>query len=896
VLVGPEGDAHDAKPTYCEDVARTVAVVPHTHWDREWYQPFQVFRLRLVDLVDALLPRLEADPSYARFMLDGQMAVVDDYLELRPHAEERLRRLAATGRLSMGPWYVLMDEFCTSGETIIRDLQLGMEKAAAYGGHMEVGYLPDMFGHVAQMPQILRLAGFEHAVVWRGVPTAVDRTAFWWSAPDGSTVRAEYLPVGYGNGASIPDDAKAFVRRIRAHELEVGDLLLDGMLWMNGTDHQTPQPWLGRVVAEANDLQDDYDIVVTSLPEYLAGAPVDGLPAWQGELRSGARSNLLMGVASNRVDVKQAAARVERSLERRAEPLSALFLPPERWPAAELRLAWKEVVRNSAHDSSCACSVDEVVDAVLHRYAEARQVADALARRALRTLSSSFAESGAVVVNPSARPRSGVLQLVVPALGDIEGTQLVRSREAPSSVYDITGGDVNMVLGRIRNDEIEAGADFVGIQTGETDNGVYEVVVTTGVSRRQLAVDAASTELYAQAGARRSSPVRLRVEREPFQVVLARAENVPGYGWRRWEPSPLSAPVHVEDGRVLDNGLVRVEVSATDGTFSVDGLTGLDRLVDDGDDGDTYNYSPPASDVTVTEPATVAVEVVESGPVRARLRVTRRFQWPAHVEGGARVGECAIDVATQLELHTGERLVRVQTELDNVCRDHRLRSWFPLPSRAEVSRAECAFAVVERGLTAEGGPHEYGLPTFPSRRFVSAGGVTVFHEGLLEYELVDDGRALALTLLRCTGKLSGTDIAYRPWPAGPPVAAEGAQMQGRQVLRYAVHVGAGDPFALVDDAFLPLEVVVAPGGGDRPPAGSALQVRGAEVSAVQIQGGALEVRVFNPTDDETTVSVEGRQGWLVDLRGRPVEPFDGTFALGPWGIATARVTNDHRTP
>src|SRR5438309_8568636 len=153
---------------------RTVAIVPHTHWDREWYSPFQTFRLKLVDLLDELLPALEADPSYARFMLDGQMAVVDDYLELRPHAEERLRRLAASGRLSMGPWYVLMDEFCVSGETIVRDLQLGMERAAAFGGAMDVGYLPDMFGHVAQMPQLLRLAGFEHAVVWRvarpGVP------------------------------------------------------------------------------------------------------------------------------------------------------------------------------------------------------------------------------------------------------------------------------------------------------------------------------------------------------------------------------------------------------------------------------------------------------------------------------------------------------------------------------------------------------------------------------------------------------------------------------------------------------------------------------------------------------------------------------------------------------
>ena len=164
----------------------TVAIVPHTHWDREWYSPFQTFRLRLVRLLDALLPLLERDLSYSRFLLDGQTAVLDDYLEVRPEAAESLRRLATSGRLRVGPWMILMDEFMVSGETIVRDLQLGMARATEFGGAMQVGYLPDMFGHVAQMPQILRQAGLEHAVVWRGVPAAITQTAFWWEAPDGS--------------------------------------------------------------------------------------------------------------------------------------------------------------------------------------------------------------------------------------------------------------------------------------------------------------------------------------------------------------------------------------------------------------------------------------------------------------------------------------------------------------------------------------------------------------------------------------------------------------------------------------------------------------------------------------------------------------------------------------
>ncbi len=307
-----------------EEPGKVVSIVPHTHWDREWYSPFQTFRLRLVELLDEFLPFLEHDESYRHFLLDGQTAVVDDYLEIRPDAEGRIRSLAAEGRLSLGPWMILMDEFMVSAETMVRNLQAGMRRADELGSPMPVGYLPDMFGHVAQMPQILRLAGLEHAVVWRGVPAAIRATGFYWEAPDGSRVRAEYLYGSYSNGRDIPREPEQLVERARGYEAELGDARLDGMLLMNGTDHQTPQTWLGDVVARANAGQDDFHFEITSLADHLARQPTEGLPEWRGELRSGARSNILMGVASNRVDVHQACSLAERTLERMAEPIAAL--------------------------------------------------------------------------------------------------------------------------------------------------------------------------------------------------------------------------------------------------------------------------------------------------------------------------------------------------------------------------------------------------------------------------------------------------------------------------------------------------------------------------------------------------------------------------------------------
>ena len=874
-------------------MGRTVAIVPHTHWDREWYSSFQTFRLRLVDLLDEFLPLLERDPAYARFLLDGQMAVIDDYLEIRPEAEAVLRRLAASGRLTMGPWYILMDEFLVSAETIVRDLQLGFERATSFGGAMEVGYLPDMFGHIAQMPQILRQAGIEHAVVWRGVPAAINRTAFNWSAPDGSTVRAEYLRYGYGNGAAMPNDAKALLARIRDHVDELGTALGpdDGVLWMNGTDHEVPQPWLGRVVAEVNDIQDDFTLAVTSLAEYLDAAPSSGLPAWQGELRSGARSNLLMGVASNRVDVKQAAARTERMLERIAEPLCALFLPAEKWPGGLLDVAWREVIRNAAHDSICACSHDDVGRAVLHRFAEAFHIADGLRSRAVRQLASELEGNGPVVVNSSPRTRAGIVEINVPGEGPIPGGQIVRERQGVRAEFNVVGRELGAILGQIRSQQFDEDTYINSIDIDETDEGLDVVLHADSRLRSNLVVEEIKRDLYARVGARPDMAVRVRVVEPPSRRVVVRVPDVPGYGWKRWQPQPLNVlPVTAEGGR-LANGLLTIDADAATGTFSINGQPGFDRLVDDGDHGDTYNYSPPDTDVAIDEPESVNIDIVESGPVRARLRVERNFVWPSRISDKrrARVGEVNAKVTTIIELRAGERLVHVHHQLVNPARDHRLRAWFPLPTRADRSEAECAFAIVTRGTTAEGGPHERAMTTFPSRRFVRAGGLTVVHEGLLEYELVDGGRSLALTLLRATGMLSRVDMTYRPLPAGPPIRLEGPQMLGPVEARYSLHLGEGDPFALVDDAFMPLHVATAPGGGRRPDAGTALTVDGAEVSAVRRVAGGLELRVFNPQPASSDVSFDGRRGWRVDLRGRPIETFDGSLTLQPWGIATVRL-------
>jgi hypothetical protein len=713
-------------------------------------------------------------------------------------------------------------------------------------------------------------------------------------------VRAEYLPVGYGNGAALPDDAKALIRRTRDNVAEVAEFLQGDLLCMNGSDHLMPQPWLGRVVAEANDLQEDFDFEVTSLPRYLAHAPSEGLTLVSGELRSGARSNMLMGVTSNRVDVKRRGALAERELERRAEPLAALFQRPEDYPERLLELAWLEMVRNSAHDSICACSVDDVVDAVLHRYAEARAIAAGLADRAVKTFARSLSQPGPTVLNPSQRARSGVVELVVRADGPApDGVQVLSERSGLPGSMVLDADTVRTVLGMLQGPRISDEAWIHDVLIEDTDEGI-DITIAVGTEEKpDVPIAEAKQDVYTRLGARPDAVVRVAMDQPSTRKIVARTGEVPGYGWSAFEAAPLAHPVEVSetDGAVvLTNGLVRVDVDGTTGTFALDGTPGYARLVDGGYLGDSYNYSPPRQDSFVDAPLAVTVRVDEHGPVRARLHITTTYDWPDHVDGSsqARVGGHHVDVETDVVVLADDATVRVVTSFVNPSGDHRLRVHLPLPQPAQHSEAESAFTIDRRGLTAEGRPDEFGLPTAPAARFVSAGRLTVVHEGVTEYELVDiEGDAaqtMALTVLRSTGMLSRLGMAYRPFPAGPLTAVEGLQMRGKRVeLRYALALDCDDPYRLADDVLLPLEPVSSLGGGPRPAAGSDMTVDGAEVSALHRVAGVLEIRVYNPTARPTVVSFPGRTGWLVDLRGYPQAPFEGSFELRPFGIATARL-------
>ncbi|MEU4713993.1 hypothetical protein AB0F73_10135 [Micromonospora purpureochromogenes] len=907
-----------------------IIVVPHTHWDREWYEPFQRFRLRLVALLDDVFDRMERDERQ-RFTLDGQLAAVDDYLEVRPERREQVIALVRAGRLAVGPWQILLDEFLCSGENIVRNLERGLTRSAELGGAMPVGYLPDMFGHIAQMPQLLAGAGLAHACVFRGVPDRVRTHAFAWQAPDGTTVRTEYLPGGYGNAAGLMDDAALVTRRATDLADRLGGWRPAGAsgptLAMYGTDHAAPAPDAPDLLAAAD--VDGIRFRLGTLAEYFAAQPttVDGLPTVRGELRSHARANILPGVISVRAHLKQAMGRAERRVERYAEPLAALWHDPS--VQRFLDMAWTRLIDASCHDSVTGCGCDETAEQVAARLAEADQLGRAVCDLVGARLAAAVPRDGYLVFNPGPTARTALVRLDVEApdgaamgLAGADGTTVaaqVLDRARTLLADDLVPAvDLPGVLTRVH------GRELYGQEVTRWSVSPADATLTFEVARHgDPAFDVEDVRL-ALADAGRPDHWRVRIVAAP-RLTVAALVDVPALGHAAVRPVPLPAdaapvpgPVTVAD-RSLDNGLLRVDV-AEDGTLRLstpDGVTvdGVGRIVDGGDVGDSYNYAPPTADELVDKPRAVRTVVRHAGPLVAVVDVVREYRWPvaADVDAGSRaVDREAVVVTTRVELRSGERFARLRIEFDNRCDDHRVRLHLPLPSPARASYAEGQFAVVERGLTAEGGGGEVPLPTFPASGFVAAGGadggLAVLLTQPTEYQLTDSGRELAVTVLRSIGMLSRNRHALRDEPAGPQLPTPSAQCRGERTVELAVlpfrgewH-GAGvteaaeayrhEPLAFAGTA-QPSVALPAPATG--------LSVTGPGVALTSVRDrqGRVEVRVVAETPTDTGAVIGAGRGvrgaWRADLLGRPGERLsvddDGLvrLPLRAWEIATVQL-------
>ena len=822
-----------------------VHIVSHTHWDREWYQPLERFRQRLVALIDELI---EDPPGPGEsFLLDGQAIVLEDYLSVRPERAPALASLLDDGSLEAGPWYVLADELIPGAEAIVRNLLTGRRLLARLGASAPpVLYCPDSFGHPAALPTIAEGFALPLIVLWRGYGSSrwPGGDTFRWRAPSGDEALVYHLPRdGYEFGSHLPSDTAAAAARWERIRDELAPRSATGVVLLpNGADHHGRQRDARAAIDAIRRAALPDRAHRSSLRAFAktVSAQADGkLPVVEGELRdSYGFTWTLQGTLATRAHEKRRNARVERALVRDAEPWAALAARRGHDARALINHAWHTLLQAHPHDTLCGCSIDAVAVAMEQRLRSASNQGKGLRQEAIAALIGHDAERARVnaaqwrpvvlVRNRAARRRSGVARVEIeeflshvpvgPGSAPERGAQSTAMSRRPPRVPTL--GKLQILARGVRHSRTESARHY-------PDNDL--VAVTQALAW----ID----------------------EAPPYGIE---AHAIGDGAVRSGDPTE---PVRV-GAKSIDNGRLQIVVGA-DGAITLSDAAGgreinnLISFVDESDVGDLYTAAPRRRKYNVRY---VGARRVHEGPLRGELALRFQVRAPAR-----RQRRTVADIVARVSLDAGASFVRIQIDGINRDRDHRLRALIKHDTRDGDVWADAAFGPVRRipiVPTAGEREMETAPSTAPLHRYVTVvddeRGLTLVSDGLAEYEARDD--AIAVTLVRAVGALSRNDIPERPGHAGWPTPTPGAQCIGAFAAAFAVYLHGPRDAATIDaiehvaeDFLLPLrgETLRSALEAPSPVVGPALEGQGLAVSAIkQSESGPwLVLRCVNLTEE-----------------------------------------------
>ncbi|SEM39481.1 alpha-mannosidase [Paenibacillus sp. cl141a] len=781
------------------DQSRKAHIISHTHWDREWYLPYEKHHVRLIELMDSLLETMEKDSEYRSFFLDGQTIIIEDYLQVRPEKKEQLEKLITDGRIIIGPWYILQDAYLTSSEANVRNMQIGHQDAKRYGTVAKIGYFPDTFGLTGQIPQLMFQSGIDNAFFGRGVkPTGFNNTVsdsgyessfseLMWEGPDGSKVLGILFANWYSNGNEVPVDeaeAKAFWDRKLADAEKYAST--PELLYMNGCDHQPIQTDLPEGIRTAKKLYPDTEFIHSNFDDYLKAVreklPQD-LSSVKGELRSQRTDGwgTLVNTASARVYLKQMNQRGQTLLEKVAEPLASYAsLLGKEYPHHLFTYAWKTLMQNHPHDSICGCSVDEVHREMVTRFEKSAHVAENIVDDSVRVIADAVDTTGfeqwgtdplpLVVFNTTGWERSGTVSIELDAkrLYFREGYSLEETSRRMKEV-DLSG----RVLVNAQGQAVPCTVEDLGLQFG-----------------------------YDLPDDRFRQPYMCRRVRLTFEASDIPAMGLTAYAWVKSEVKPAEAGSLISQSNVLENELIKVEIQA-DGSFSLtDKKNGqvyrdLGVYENTGDIGNEYMYKQPDGEVPLTTKGlTAEITVLEDTPYRASVEIVHNWSIPAMADSkldeeqhelvyypnrkAQRSSEMVpMRIRTVVSLNRSGKGVEIEATLDNQAKDHRVRALFPTDLEAFSHYVDSMFEVAKRDNEPAA---EWENPSYTAHQqaFVdvtaAAAGLTVANQGLNEYEVLRDGRnTIAVTLLRSVGELG--DWGYFPTPEAQCIGVHTVRME-----------------------------------------------------------------------------------------------------------------------
>ncbi|MCK6073595.1 alpha-mannosidase [Paenibacillus silvae] len=789
---------------------KTAHLISHTHWDREWYMPYEHHHVLLVELMDKLLDTLDQDPEYRYFHLDGQTIIREDYLQVRPDQQERLDRYIREGRIQFGPWYVLQDEFLTSSEANLRNLLIGHRDAKPFGVISKTGYFPDSFGNMGQAPQILQQADIQNAIFGRGVkPTGfnnavVDAEAYEspysemiWRSPDGSEVLGILFANWYCNGMEVPVDpeqAKVYWDK----NLQDAEKFASTphLLFMNGCDHQPIQTDLPAALRTASELYPDVKFIHSNFDDYIEAVSrhvPDNLATIEGELRSQHTDGwgTLVNTASARVYLKQLNQHGQTLLEKVAEPLAAMAHAAgvKSYPHHLLTHAWKMLMQNHPHDSICGCSVDEVHREMVTRFAKSRQLAEKLVSQTAQAIGESID-----VQQSEAWGEDAVLFTVLNTAGWTRNGIIEQELSVDKAFFP--EGPNPQALARTLEE-----AALPAYQIVDSEGNLYEAEI----------VDLGVHFGYELPKDRFRQPYMARKVKVTF-----RAKQVPALGYQTYGLVPAreqeSDSVHAvqAEENVMENQYLRVTVEDNGTVTLLDKRSGkeyvgLNAYENTGDIGNEYVYRQPEGEQAITtEHLKAELRLVQHSPYRAVIQSVlhwnipagadelfeqeKRYMVPFTERKAQRVQQTVpLKITTTYTLEAGCDLLKVRTDFDNQATDHRLRALFPSGLVTDSHYADSIFEVAKRPNAPA---KEWVNPSNAQHQqafvYVTDGstGLMAANKGLNEYEILQtsSGSSIAVTLLRASSELGDWGVFETPE----------AQCQGPQSVEYAIIPFAGD--------------------------------------------------------------------------------------------------------
>ncbi|EFF27526.1 alpha-mannosidase [Enterococcus faecium] len=778
---------------------KKVYIISHSHWDREWYMAYEQHHMRLIELIDDLLELFEVDPSFNSFHLDGQTIILDDYLQVRPEKRQAIQQAINEGKLRIGPFYILQDDFLISSESNVRNMLIGMEESRKWGTPVMLGYFPDTFGNMGQTPQLMKQAGISAAAFGRGVkPIGFDNqvleaenyssqySEMWWKGPDQTAIFGLLFANWYSNGNEIPvekEAALAFWKQKLADAEQYAST--NHLLMMNGVDHQPVQKDISKAIYLANELFPDYEFIHSNFTDYLEAVQKDvpeDLGSVEGELTSQETDGwyTLANTASARVYLKQWNTKVQRQLENITEPLATMaYEVSGNYPHDQLDYAWKTLMQNHPHDSICGCSVDSVHREMIPRFEKADEVGKYLAQDSLEQLTAAIDTTGFpkdsfpfVIVNTAGMDKTGEAEITI---------ELERKRFAegiPEQLYQ----ELENLPKRKYHVETKSGATIPAILSEETVQFGYD-----------LPKD------------------RFRV---PYMARMIKVtlplENMPAFSWETFalvegeaKAEEKETMIH-QSGRIIENGPLHLTIEKN-GTITMEDrknkrkLNNLHIFEDIGDIGNEYIFKQPFCDQPIlsSNKENSEVKVLVDTPEIAKISILQEMEIPVSaderlekeqqmvVEFRYRKAERSkekriLQIKTIMTIRKDSKKIDFETTLDNQMKDHRLRVLFPTKLHVEHHEADSIFEVVKRPNHVS---KSWENPTNPQHQqaFVNIHdeeyGVTVGNFGLNEYEVTEDGQ-IAVTLLRSVGELG--DWGYFPTPE--------AQCLGEHRFNYSIEL------------------------------------------------------------------------------------------------------------